>query len=132
MDQYLSFTVDAVENLVLGKCIVGYKMISNNENYFNGHPGNVPGTFQFNIMLQLLNRVLLNKIANQHRKIYVVRNKMRLYRELVPGDCFRVKLMVDSVDNDIYIVSGHGYVEENLVCQSNLSVKILSSGDDNA
>jgi 3-hydroxymyristoyl/3-hydroxydecanoyl-(acyl carrier protein) dehydratases len=131
MIQCSDFSLDMIEQITPGKFIMGYKRISNNENYFVGHPGSVPGTFQFNLMKQFLHILLHDKINGQNDNIQLIHNTMRLYREVIPGDYLQVSLEVVSSHGDIYTVLGRGYVEGNMVCQSDFTVKIFLCGDEN-
>jgi len=88
--RYPFLLVDRVTKHVQGKHIEGYKNITMNEPFFNGHfPGRpiMPGVLQLEAMAQL-GGVLLSHLPNCEGKLAVFAgiDNVRFRRMVVPGD----------------------------------------------
>lgn len=97
--RYPFMLVDRITEMdVEGKRIVGYKNLTFNEPFFQGHfPSEpiMPGVMQLEAMAQVAG-ILLNKVNDKVGKIayFMSIDKAKFRRKVVPGDCLRMEIQV--------------------------------------
>ena len=104
--------------------IVGYKNLTFNEPFFQGHfPGEpiMPGVKQLEAMAQVAG-ILLNKVNDKEGAIayFMAIDKAKFRRKVVPGDCLRMEIKVTRMRSRMAIVEGKAYVGDELASQAEL------------
>ncbi|WP_372795729.1 3-hydroxyacyl-ACP dehydratase FabZ [Pontiella sp.] len=123
--RYPFLLVDRIMELDLeAQKIVGYKNLTFNEPFFQGHfPGEpiMPGVKQLEAMAQVAG-ILLNKINAREGAIayFMAIDKAKFRRKVVPGDCLRMEIEITRMRSRMATVSGKAYVGEDLASQADL------------
>lgn len=123
--RYPFLLVDRITELDLeAQKIVGYKNLTFNEPFFQGHfPGEpiMPGVKQLEAMAQVAG-ILLNKINDREGAIayFMAIDKAKFRRKVVPGDCLRMEIEITRMRSRMATVSGKAYVGEELASQADL------------
>ncbi len=104
--------------------IVGYKNLTFNEPFFQGHfPGEpiMPGVMQLEAMAQI-SGILLNKVNDKEGQIayFMSINKAKFRRKVVPGDTLRMEIEVTRLRSSMAVVEGKAYVGDDLASQAEL------------
>jgi 3-hydroxyacyl-[acyl-carrier-protein] dehydratase len=104
--------------------IVGYKNLTFNESFFQGHfPGEpiMPGVMQLEAMAQI-SGILLNKVNNRVGEIayFMAIDKAKFRRKVVPGDTLRMEIKVTRMRARMATVEAKSYVGEELASQAEL------------
>lgn len=123
--RYPFMLVDRITALdVEAMTIVGYKNLTFNEPFFQGHfPGEpiMPGVMQLEGMAQVAG-ILLNKVNDKEGAIayFMAIDKAKFRRKVVPGDVLRMEIEVIRLRTRMAQVSGKAYVGDELACQADL------------
>ena len=120
--RYPFLLVDRIVEMDLGKSIVGYKNITVNEPFFQGHfPGQpiMPGVLIIEALAQVAG-VLGFKSQEKKPKdgylyYFVGADDVRLRRPVVPGDQLQLKATVITNRRGIYKLSAEASVDDELV-----------------
>lgn len=119
--------VDIVEDGVKG---VGYKNVTINEYFFEGHfPGNpvMPGVIIIETMAQVGAIVLLLREDFAGKTPYFAGiNKFRFKKKVVPGDTLRMEVEIIKLRGSIGIGKGTAYVGEDIAAQGEFMFAIES------
>lgn len=104
--------------------IVGYKNLTFNEPFFQGHfPGEpiMPGVMQLEAMAQV-SGILLNKVNQREGAIayFMAIDKAKFRRKVMPGDVLRMEIQVSRMRSRMATVTGKAYVGEDLASQAEL------------
>jgi beta-hydroxyacyl-ACP dehydratase FabZ len=104
--------------------IVGYKNLTFNEPFFQGHfPQEpiMPGVMQLEAMAQVAG-ILLNKVNEREGAIayFMAIDKAKFRRKVVPGDRLRMEVQVTRMRSRMATVSAKAYVEDELASQAEL------------
>jgi 3-hydroxyacyl-[acyl-carrier-protein] dehydratase len=104
--------------------IVGYKNLTFNEPFFQGHfPQEpiMPGVMQLEAMAQVAG-ILLNKVNDREGAIayFMAIDKAKFRRKVVPGDKLRMEVEVTRMRSRMATVSAKAYVEDDLASQAEL------------
>ncbi len=104
--------------------IVGYKNLTFNEPFFQGHfPGEpiMPGVMQLEAMAQI-SGILLNKVNDKVGQIayFMSIDKAKFRRKVVPGDTLRMEIKVTRLRSRMAVVEGKAYVGDELASQAEL------------
>lgn len=113
-----------VEMNVEDKSIVGYKNLTFNEPFFQGHfPGEpiMPGVMQLEAMAQV-SGILLNKVSQKEGEIayFMSIDKAKFRRKVVPGDTLRMEIKVTRMRSRMAAVEAKAYVGDDLASQAEL------------
>lgn len=119
--RYPFLFVDKVELVELGVKGIGYKNVTMNEYFFQGHfPGMpvMPGVIIVETMAQVGAVILLSDERFSGKTPYFAGiNKVRFKRKVVPGDTLRMEVEIVKLRGSIGIGQGKAYVGEELACE---------------
>ncbi len=119
--RYPFLFVDKVQIVELGVKGIGYKNVTMNESYFQGHfPGMpvMPGVIIVETMAQVGAVILLSDERFAGKTPYFAGiNKVRFKRKVVPGDTLRMEVEIVKLRGSIGIGQGRAYVGEELACE---------------
>jgi len=123
--RYPFLLVDRIQEIELGKRIVGIKNVTINEPFFQGHfPGRpvMPGVLIIEAMAQV-GGVLAFKTNQDPKKkfVYFISiDKARFRKPVVPGDQLRFEVRVVQSRPPYWKLKADAYVGETLVCEAEL------------
>lgn len=119
--RYPFLFVDKVQLLELGLKGIGYKNVTMNESYFQGHfPGIsvMPGVIIVETMAQVGAVILLSDEKFAGKTPYFAGiNKVRFKRKVIPGDTLRMEVEIVKLRGTIGIGQGKAYVGDELACE---------------
>jgi len=121
--------VDAVTEHYYGKSIKGYKNVTINEHYFQGHfPGNpiMPGVLQIEAMAQL-GGVLLSHLPHGKGKLMVFAgiNNVRFRRMVIPGDRLDMECVILKLRSNFGKSSCTAFVNGEPVVEAELMFSLI-------
>lgn len=115
--------VDRVTSVEANKSITGYKNVSINESYFQGHFPDMPilpGVYILEALAQIsgiLGFVTTNKKPSENLVHYFAgSNKVRFKRPVVPGDQLRLESTILSAKHNIWKFDCRALVDDEVVC----------------
>lgn len=119
--RYPFLFVDRVEIVEDGVKGIGYKNVTMNEYYFQGHYPNMPvmpGVIIVETMAQV-GAVILLSHGNFKGKIpyFAGINKFRFKRKVVPGDTLRIEVEIVKLRGSIGIGQGKAYVGDQIAAE---------------
>ncbi len=123
--RYPFMLVDRIVEIdVEAKSIVGYKNLTFNEPFFQGHfPSEpiMPGVMQLEAMAQVAG-ILLNKVSQKEGEIayFMSIDKAKFRRKVVPGDTLRMEVKVTRMRSRMAAVEAKAYVGDDLASQAEL------------
>ena len=123
--RYPFLLVDRIEELEVGKRVIGIKNVTVNEPFFQGHfPGRpiMPGVLIIEAMAQV-GGVLAFKSANQGgaKLVYFMGiDKAKFRKPVLPGDRLRFVVDILKARHPYWKMRGEAYVEDSLVCEAEL------------
>ena len=120
-----------VEMDIEAKSIVGYKNLTFNEPFFQGHfPSEpiMPGVMQLEAMAQV-SGILLNKVSQKEGEIayFMSIDKAKFRRKVVPGDTLRMEIQVTRMRSRMAAVEAKAYVDGELASQAELMFGYVAS-----
>lgn len=119
--RYPFLFVDKVEIVESGVKGVGFKNVTMNEYFFQGHyPGMpvMPGVIIIEIMAQVGAVILLSHDDYKGKVPYFAGiNKARFKRKVVPGDRLRIEVEIIKIRGSIGIGQGKAYVEDEVAAE---------------
>ena len=123
--RYPFLLVDSLEEVEEGKKVIGYKNVTINEPFFQGHfPGHpiMPGVLIIEAMAQVGGAYtsVVDNIGDGKVTYFVGIDKARFRKPVLPGDSLRLELEILSKRRGIYQFEGKAYVGETLVAQAEL------------
>lgn len=125
--RYPFLLVDRVVEVEKGKSIVGYKNISINEDFFNGHfPGKpiMPGVLILEAMAQLSG--ILGFVTNDSKPAdglvhyFAGSDRVRFKRPVVPGDQLRLESVLVADKHGIWKFQCRALVDGDVVCVADI------------
>ena len=127
--RYPFLLVDRIEELEVGKRVVGIKNVTINEPFFQGHfPGRpiMPGVLIIEAMAQV-GGILAFKSANQAgaKLVYFMGiEKAKFRKPVTPGDQLRFVVDVLRARHPYWKMRGEAFVDATLVCEAELMAMI--------
>lgn len=124
--RYPFLLVDRITECVPGKYSKGYKNVSANEDFFNGHfPGNpiMPGVLQLEAMAQCSAPILLALDAFKGKLALFASIESARFRNIVrPGDRFDMEIELYKLKGPIGKCHAKGYVDGQIVVEADMTV----------
>ncbi|WP_313232259.1 3-hydroxyacyl-ACP dehydratase FabZ [Tissierella praeacuta] len=100
---------------------IGFKNVTANEFFFQGHFPNMPvmpGVLIVESMAQVGAIILLSHEKHKGKTPYFAGiNKVRFKRKVVPGDTLRMEVELTRIRGSVGIGQGKAYVEDELACE---------------
>ncbi len=123
--RYPFLLVDRIEEVEEGVKANGYKNVTINEPFFQGHfPGHpiMPGVLIIEAMAQVGGAYVsvLDGVQEDKVTYFVGIDNAKFRKPVMPGDVLRMEMELLSKRRGIYQFSGKAYVGDNLVAQANL------------
>ena len=129
--RYPFLLVDRVTDLTVGESVKGFKNVTINEPFFNGHfPGHpvMPGVLQLEAMAQLASILVLRPAENQGKIGYFMSaDKVKFRKPVFPGDTLFVEGEVLKVRGSIGMASCRCYVNDQVVSEGELKFALMPS-----
>jgi UDP-3-O-[3-hydroxymyristoyl] N-acetylglucosamine deacetylase/3-hydroxyacyl-[acyl-carrier-protein] dehydratase len=128
--RYPFLLVDRITGLEEGKWIEGFKNVTINEPFFQGHfPGQpiMPAVLILEAMAQVGGLLLLNSVEDPHDKLmyFASVDSAKFRRPVTPGDRLRYHVTLLRLRKDASKMHGEAYVDDQLVAQADILAKIL-------
>lgn len=125
---YPFLMIDRVEEVVEGKSAKGYKNITINENFFNGHFPDypvMPGVLILEALAQM-GAICILSMEDFKGKIgfLVGADKVRWKKQVVPGDKLDLEIEITRLKGSIGIGKGKATVDGKLVCEGEIMFAI--------
>ncbi len=122
--RYPFLLVDRVTACDGSKTIQGYKCVTGNESFFQGHfPGNpvMPGVLVIEAMAQLGAVLLMQRFVGQNVYAYFAGiEKARFKKTVVPGDRLDLDVLVVRDRGSFAVIEGRASVDGQLACEATL------------
>jgi beta-hydroxyacyl-ACP dehydratase FabZ len=127
--RYPFLLVDRIMEMEVGKRIVGYKNVTVNEAFFQGHfPEDpvMPGVLIIEAMAQVGGVLAFKSSPEIKRKIvyFVGIDKAKFRRPVLPGDRLMMEMEVLRIRQPYWKMKGMAFVEKNLVCEAELTAMV--------
>ncbi len=127
--RYPFMLVDRVTEIVPGERIAGFKNLTYNEPFFQGHfPGApiMPGVLQIEALAQLSGILLLQKPEDRGSLAYFMAiDRARFRKPVVPGDRLDLVGTVLKMKPRLLKVHGEAFVDGTLVSEGELMFQVL-------
>jgi 3-hydroxyacyl-[acyl-carrier-protein] dehydratase len=122
--RYPFLLIDKIEKLEEGKSAVGYKNVTMNEYFFQGHfPTEpvMPGVLIIEALAQVGAVAILSLSENAGKIAYFGGvNKAKFRRKVVPGDTLRLEVEIIKSKRNFGIGKATAYVEDKVAAQAEL------------
>ncbi len=122
--RYPFLLVDRIEQVMPGKSAIGYKNVTANEYFFQGHfPGEMvmPGVLIIEALAQVGAVAILIEEQNRGKLAYFGGiNKARFKRKIIPGDCLRLETNIIKQKGSIGIGKATASVDGKIAAEAEL------------
>lgn len=126
--RYPFLLVDRITEYVPGEYSKGYKNLSMNEEFFQGHfPNNpvMPGVLQLEAMAQTAAPILLTLDQYKGRlALFAGVDNVRFKNIVRPGDKFEMETQMTKIKGPIAKCSAKGYVDGKLCVEADFTIAI--------
>lgn len=127
--RYPFLLVDRITEFVPGKYSKGYKNLTANEMFFNGHfPGNpiMPGVLQIEAMAQMAAPILLS--LDQYKgklALFAAVDKVRFKSIVRPGDKLEMEAYMTKIRGSISKCDARAYVDGKLCVEAEITIALI-------
>lgn len=126
--RYPFLMVDRVEEIVLGQSARGYKNVSANEEFFNGHFPEypvMPGVLILEALAQLGAIAILSMEEDKGKLGFLVgADKVKWRKQVVPGDRLDLHIEIIKMRGPIGIGKGTATVDGKVACEGEIMFSI--------
>ncbi|OVE79760.1 3-hydroxyacyl-[acyl-carrier-protein] dehydratase FabZ [bacterium J17] len=132
--RYPFLLIDRVTEFCDGECIVGYKNVSANEPFFNGHfPGRpiMPGLLIIEAIAQLgcvYTKLIKGGSEPDSLMVLTGADGARFRRPVVPGDQLKLEVKEFRRKRNHWKISGTATVEGELACAATVTASEIKAG----
>jgi 3-hydroxyacyl-[acyl-carrier-protein] dehydratase len=129
--RYPFLMVDRILEMDPGKRIVGFKNVTINEPFFQGHfPGHpvMPGVLIIEAMAQVAGILAYLSSAEEDRKkvsYFMAIDNARFRKPVLPGDLLRLEMETTLNRRGIWGFNGKAFVEDKLVADAGLKATLV-------
>lgn len=128
--RYPFLLVDRITRLEEGRLIEGFKNVTINEPFFNGHfPGHpvMPAVLILEAMAQIGGLLMLNSLDDPGNKLmyFMAIDGARFRRPVTPGDRLQLKLTLLKARNRSSRLRGEAYVDGQLAAEAELMAQVV-------
>jgi len=128
--RYPFVMIDRLEVLEAGVKGIGFKNVTINEPFFQGHfPQNpiMPGVLQIEAMAQTAGMIIAT--ANGELKpanvLFMGVDKVKFRRQVIPGDTLEIHAEKLRERRNVYVCAAKAYVNGALVCEAELTAMVV-------
>ena len=126
--RYPFLMIDRVEEVVEGKSAKGYKNVTINELFFNGHFPEypvMPGVLILEALAQMGAICILSMEEFKGKIGFLVgANKVKWKKQVMPGDKLDLEIEITKLKGSIGVGTGKATVDGKLVCQGEIMFAI--------
>ena len=126
--RYPFLMIDRVEEVVEGESAKGYKNVTINENFFNGHFPDypvMPGVLILEALAQMGEICILSMEDFKGKIGFLVgADKVRWKKQVTPGDKLELEIEIVKLRGSIGIGKGKATVDGSLVCEGEIMFAI--------
>ena len=126
--RYPFLMIDRVEEVIEGKSAKGYKNVTINENFFNGHFPEypvMPGVLILEALAQMGAICILSKEEFKGKIGFLVgADKVRWKKQVMPGDKLDLEIEIVKLRGSIGVGKGKATVDGSLVCEGEIMFAI--------
>jgi beta-hydroxyacyl-ACP dehydratase FabZ len=127
--RYPFLLVDRVEEMEIGRRVVGIKNVTVNEPFFQGHfPDRpiMPGVLILEAMAQVGGILAFKSVPPTGRPVVYLTgvDKAKFRKPVVPGDQLRFEIEVLKQRPPFWKMEGKAYVNQDLVCEAELTAMV--------
>ena len=126
--RYPFLMIDRVEEVVEGKSAKGYKNVTINENFFNGHFPDypvMPGVLILEALAQMGAICILSTEDFKGKIGFLVgADKVRWKKQVMPGDRLDLEIEITKLKGSIGVGKGKASVDGKIVCEGEIMFAI--------
>ncbi|HBI92348.1 MAG TPA: 3-hydroxyacyl-[acyl-carrier-protein] dehydratase FabZ [Terrisporobacter glycolicus] len=126
--RYPFLMIDRVEEVVEGKSAKGYKNVTINENFFNGHFPDypvMPGVLILEALAQMGAICILSQEEFKGKIGFLVgADKVRWKKQVTPGDKLNLEIEIVRLRGSIGVGKGKATVDGSIVCEGEIMFAI--------
>lgn len=128
--RYPFVMVDRLEVVEAGVKGVGFKNVTINEPFFQGHfPNNpiMPGVLQIEAMAQTAGMIIATQSGELKpaNVLFMGVDKVKFRRQVIPGDTLEIHAEKLRERRNVYVCAAKAYVSGALVCEAELTAMVV-------
>ncbi|HUK55496.1 MAG TPA: 3-hydroxyacyl-ACP dehydratase FabZ [Nitrospiria bacterium] len=133
--RYPFLLIDRIEEIEIGRRIVGIKNVTIGEPYFQGHfPDRpiMPGVLIIEAMAQVGGVLAFKSSTDPKKKLvyFLAIEKAKFRKPVLPGDQIRFELTVAQSRPPYWKLKGTAHVEKTLVCEAQLTAMLAEDAEE--